>query len=328
MKIVITGGTGFIGQGIARALLKRGTLTGPSGAQEPIDAITLFDVAVPEQRPDGLDERVEIVAGDISDRDTVFGLIDRDDIAVFHLASVVSAGGEKDFDLAMRINLDGGINILEAARARKGTPRVVFASSLAVFGGDDLPSRVTDSTKQNPQTTYGMTKSTGEKMINDYTRKGFIDGRSARLATVVVRPGKPNAAASSFCSGVIREPLHGEECKLPVGRDTPMALIGVRACVQSFIALHEVDGDKLGKDRATNIGSDTFTVTEIIAALESVAAKRGIQLGTITDAPDAAIQSIVKGWPTHMDRTRGDALGFPKDESLEQIIEDFIDDHM
>lgn len=328
MKIVITGGTGFIGQGIARELLKRGTVTGPSGAQEEIDCIQLFDQTVPGEGSHGLDDRVSIVSGDISDRDTVFGLIDRDDISVFHLASVVSAEGERDFDLAMRVNLEGGHNVLEAARARQTRPRVVFASSLAVFGGDDLPSTVTDTTKQTPQTTYGITKSIGENMINDYTRKGFIDGRSARLATVVVRPGKPNAAASSFCSGVIREPLHGKECRLPVGRDTQMALIGARTCVESFIALHEVDGDELGKDRATNIGSATWTVAEMIEALEIVAARRGIALGLIVDNPLPEIQAIVSGWPTHMARTRADAFGFPQDDDMEQIIEDFIDDHM
>ncbi|MBE9552262.1 MAG: NAD-dependent epimerase/dehydratase family protein, partial [Proteobacteria bacterium] len=235
MKVVITGGAGFIGLNLARSIVKRGTLTGPSGQLEEVDSILLFDQVIPDSLPEGLDERAIMQAGDISDRDTVFGLVDRDDISVFHLASVVSGGGEKDFDLAMRVNLDGGRHVFEAARARKGLPRVVFASSVAVFGGRAMPKVVGDTTKQTPQTTYGMTKTIGELMVNDYTRKGFFDGRSVRLPTIFIRPGKPNAAASSFCSGVFREPLNGEECILPVKADVQMALLGYRNAVAGFI---------------------------------------------------------------------------------------------
>ena len=178
MKIVITGGLGFLGLGIARKLIER----------DEVKSLVLFDVAVPDALPDGLDGRVTMVAGDISDSSQVTALIDQDDIAVFHLASVVSAGGEKDFDLAMRVNLDGGRNILEACRARKGTPKVIFTSSLAVFGGNAMPDTVTDMTRVVPETTYGMTKAVGEMMINDYTRKGFVDGRAVRLPTVIIRP--------------------------------------------------------------------------------------------------------------------------------------------
>jgi nucleoside-diphosphate-sugar epimerase len=249
MKVVITGGTGFIGSNLARAIIKRGTLTGPTGQQEDVDSIVLFDQIIPDNLPDGLDERVTMQGGDISDRDTVFGLFDRDDISVFHLASVVSGGGEKDFDLAMRVNLDGGRNVLEAARARAGTPRVVVASSLAVFGGSAMPKVVGDTTKQTPQTTYGITKTICELLINDYTRKGFIDGRTVRLPTIFIRPGKPNAAASSFCSGVIREPLNGEECILPVKTGVLMALLGYRNAVKGFIGLHEADGAAIGQAR-------------------------------------------------------------------------------
>jgi nucleoside-diphosphate-sugar epimerase len=153
MKVVITGGTGFIGRMLARAILERGTLTGPSGAQEAVDAITLFDAFEPPAPLEGLDDRAKIVIGNISDTGLVTGLVDRDDISVFHLASVVSGGGEKDFDLAIRVNLTGGLNVLEAVRARAGTPRLVFASSIAVFGGAVMPAVVGDATKQTPQTT-------------------------------------------------------------------------------------------------------------------------------------------------------------------------------
>ena len=174
MKVVITGGAGFIGLRLAQRILEIGSLTGPDGSPTEVSDILLFDQVQPAARPPGLDERAHFESGDISDRDTVSALIDRDDISVFHLASVVSGGGEKDFDLAMRVNLDGGRNILEACRARAGVPRLVFASSIAVFGGAGMPDSVGDRTKQTPQTTYGITKSICELLINDYSRKAVI----------------------------------------------------------------------------------------------------------------------------------------------------------
>jgi len=328
MKVVITGGTGFIGLILARRLLEKGELTDSSGQSVAIDSIILFDQIAPDNRPGGLDDRVTIVAGDISDRETVSGLIDRDDIAVFHLASVVSGGGEKDFDLAMRVNLDGGLNILEAVRVRSGTPKLLFTSSIAIFGGDAMPPVVGDYTKPNPQTTYGMTKVAGEIMINDYSRKGFLDGRTARLPTVIIRPGKPNAAASSFASGVMREPLNGDECILPVGRDTAMASLGYRNIVDGIILLMEIDAAKLGTDRAVGLPSRTYTVAEMIAAMEGVAASRGISLGPVIDRPDSEIEAIVAGWPTATENDRALSLGLPLDSGLDEIIENFIDDYV
>ena len=328
MKVVITGGTGFIGLNLARALLLRDTLSGPGGTPQPIDSIVLFDQTLPAGRPQGLDDRVSLVGGDIADRATVAGLIDRDDISVFHLASVVSAGGERDFDLAMRVNLDGGRHVFEACRARGGRPRVVFASSIAVFGGTSMPLMVTDATKQTSQTTYGITKTIGELLINDYSRKGFFDGRSARLPTIIIRPGKPNAAASSFCSGVFREPLHGEACILPVTPDTRLPVLGYRNCVAGLIALHEAPTDALGDDRAVNLPSVSYSVEEMIAALKRVAASHDLHLGLITERIDPEIQAIVAGWATAADSHRAVALGLPEDESLDGVIQDFIDDFL
>ena len=326
MKVVITGGTGFLGQTLARELIARGELTAPDGSLREIDAIVLFDVSAPPVRPTGLDDRVTIVSGDIAYPDTVSALIDRDDISVFHLASIVSGQGEADFDLAMRINLDGGRLVLEACRARATTPRVVFASSVAVFGGEAMPEVVTDTTKPTPQTTYGMTKVIGELMVNDYTRKGFIDGRSARLPTIIVRPGKPNAAASSFCSGVFREPLNGEACVLPVTLDTTMPLLGYRNCVNGFIALHETEGDTLGGDRAINLPSCAYTVGDMVSAVERVAQTTGRILGPISVTRDPVIEAIVSGWATHMNSGRALAIGCPQDESLDRVILDYIED--
>ena len=334
MKVVITGGAGFVGQRLAQALLQRGSLSAPGGKAAPIDELLLFDVAVPSQRPAWADERVTLRAGDISDAAAVRALVDRDDISVFHLASVVSGGGEKDFDLALRVNLTGGLNVFEACRARAktgakpgaGLPRVVFASSIAVFGGSAMPPVVSDFAKQTPQTTYGVTKAICELLVNDYTRKGFFDGRSARLPTVIVRPGKPNAAASSFVSGLFREPLNGEACKIPVSEDTVMPLLGYRAIVGGFIALHEADGAALGDDRAVSLPSLTVTVRDMVDALQRVAAGR--KLGEIVFEPDPFIQRICDGWPKDASYERASRLGLPRDAILDAIVENYIEDYL
>ncbi len=324
MKVVITGGAGFIGLNLARALLVRGELTGPSGAPEAIDSLVLFDSAAPPARPAGLDGRAEFVAGDACDRDAVFGVIDRDDVAVFHLASVVSGEGERDFDLAMRVNLDGGRAVLEACRARAGRPRLVFASSIAAFGGAVMGEVVGDSTKQTPRTTYGVTKAVCELLVNDYTRKGFLDGRSARLPTVIIRPGAPNQAASGFASAVFREPLDGNECIVPVGLETRMPVLGHRTAVACLIALHEADGARIGDDRAVGLPSLSVTVGEMIESLERVAGDR--PLGRIVVRSDPAIEAVVAGWPPYAACDRALALGLPREGDLDGIVRAYIED--
>lgn len=326
MKAVITGGTGFVGRLLAERILARGTLTGPSGAAEPVDELVLFDATLPPALPKALAGRAKAVAGDVADRAQIDALVDRDDVSVFHLASIVSGEGEQNFDLAMRVNLDGGRNILEACRRRKSTPRLVFTSSIAVFGAPGMGSRVDDFTKETPQTTYGVTKAIGELMVNDYTRKGFLDGRSARLPTVIVRPGRPNKAASSFVSGVIREPLNGEPCALPVGLDTVMPILGYRSIVENLIRLHEAPGAALGADRAVSFPSLDVTLRDMVAALERVA--QGRKLGPIEVAPDPAIERIVAGWPTGTAWAKAAALGLVCDPDLDTIIRAYIADFL
>ncbi len=327
MKVVITGGAGFLGQRLARALLARGTLTGASGTQEEIERLILFDAAVPEQPPAGLDDaRVSLVAGDVADGGTVRGLIAGDSLSVFHLASVVSAGAEQDFDLALRVNLSGGLNVLEACRAAPGLPRLVFTSSIAVFGGSALPGTIDDATKITPQGTYGVTKVMNEHLVADYTRKGWLDGRGGRPPTVIVRPGKPNKAASSFASGLFREPLAGVDHELPVSRETRIVLGGYRTIVASLVALHEVPSAALGDDRTINLPSFSATAGEMVAALERVGAGRS--LGAVIDAPDAAIQRIVGSWPGHARAERAAALGLPENPPLDEVVRQYIKDYV
>ncbi len=215
MNVLITGGAGFLGQKLARALLARGTLSGADGSQQAIDQLVLVDVV---QANDFGDPRVRVVTGDITDPALMHSLIDAGATSVFHLAAVVSGQAEADFDLGMRINLDASRLLLEACRAAGHKPRVVFTSSVAVYGGK-LPDVVRDDTALNPQSSYGAQKAIAELLLNDFSRKGFVDGRVLRLPTISVRPGKPNKAASSFASGIIREPLNGAEAICPVSPD-------------------------------------------------------------------------------------------------------------
>lgn len=326
MKVIITGGGGFLGNQLGRILLERGTLTGPSGDQEPIEELVLFDVLIPEERKLGLDGVAKFVTGDVSDRDVIAGLLDRSDVSVFHLASMVSGECEVDFDAAMEVNLDGGQLLLEGLRKLDGRPRMVFASSVAAFGGASMPEVVGDSTKRCPQTTYGMTKVICELMINDYTRKGFLDGRGARLPTVIIRPGKPNTAASSFASGMFREPLAGKPCELPVSRDQRMPVIGYRTVVDSFIGLHELEAAKLDDDRIYTLPSHDLTVKEMVKVLEREAARLNLELGPVVDAPDPVIQKIVDTWPVATDASRALEVGLPDVEPLEKIIQGYVED--
>jgi len=324
MKVIITGGGGFLGSQLCQKLLERGMLTGPSGSAEKITEIVLLDAVF--HRP-ATDPRVRQITGDISSRDTVFSAIGSDAAtAIFHLASMVSGECEERFDDALRVNLDGGRNVFEAARAAAGRPRLVFASSIACFGGEAMQDPNTDRTKLTPQTTYGMTKAICELMVNDHSRKGHFDGRSVRLPTVIIRPGKPNAAASSWASGMFREPLAGEPCLLPVRRDQCHPMTGYRTVIGSLIALHEVPADRLRDDRAIGLPAHRVTPQLAEAVLREVAAERGLKLGPIADAFDARIQGIVSNWPVAVDGARAIALGLPSPPPLKQIVEHYLED--
>ncbi len=309
---------------LAARILERGALTGARGS-EKVDEIVLFDTPSTAALPFS-DRRVNVVHGDISDEATVKKLVDRPDLSVFHLASVVSGGAELDFDLALRVNLDGHRYLLEALRALKTRPRHVFASSIAAYGGPDLPQTVMESTRQVPQTTYGMTKSVGELLVNDYSRKGFIDGRCARLPAVIVRPGAPNKAASGFVSGVIREPLNGIDMALPVALETKMVVAGYRTVVDNLIELHELDGAKLDGDRAVNLPNHAVSLGAMVESLKRVAASR--RLGAITVTPDPFVEKIVAGWPVGLDAGRAVALGLSPAADLDTIIGEYISDYL
>lgn len=321
MKIVITGGGGFLGHQLCQKLLERGTL-----CDKPVGQIVLLDAFF--HKP-VTDQRVTQMQGDISDREAVFNAVGNEaDTAIFHLASMVSGECEERYDDAIRVNLGGGMNVFEAARVAAGRPRVVFASSVACYGGMDMSQMMSDDTKQRPQTTYGVTKAMCEMLVNDHTRKSHFDGRSVRLPTVIIRPGRPNAAASSWASGMFREPLGGVECLLPIRRDQPHPMTGYRTVVDSFIALAEVDESKLGKDRAYVLPAHRVTPQIAEKVITEVAAEKGIALGPIVDAFDARIQGIVDNWPQQVDGSRAVAIGIPRPPELKVIVEQYVEDFL
>lgn len=321
METLITGGAGFLGTRLARALLARGTLTGPDGSQQAITGLTLLDIV-----PAAIDDpRVRVVVGDISDADVIARALTPQTTSIFHLAAIVSGQAEADFELGMRINFDATRLILERARTVGTRPRVVFTSSVAVFGGP-LPAQVSDGTIATPQSSYGAQKLMGEILVTDYSRKGFIDGRALRMPTICVRPGVPNKAASSFASGIVREPLNDQPAVCPVAPETPMWVMSPRKAIEGLIHGHEIDGAALGATRTLNMPGLATSVREMVGALEKVA---GASVASrIRWEPDPAVIRIVNSWPGSFDPARATALGFAADPDFESIVRAHIQDEL
>jgi len=311
MRAVITGGGGFLGSKLARALLARGEFS----------RIVLFDAAFPPDLP--RDPRLEAVTGDVADPAAVARAVTPDTASLFHLAAVVSGAAEGDFDLGMRVNLDGTRLVLERLRCCARPPRVVFASSVAAFGGE-LPATLDDTVTPGPQTSYGTQKVIGEYLVADYSRKHFIDGRSLRLPTIVVRPGRPNAAASSFASGIIREPLNGVPAECPVGPETGVWLLSPKRCIEAFVHAHDLPASAWGASRVVNLPGITVSVARILEALGRVA---GAQVAKrIAWKPDERIRAIVRSWPERFATPRALAMGFRPDPDIDTVIRDYIAD--
>ncbi len=320
MRVLITGGAGFLGQRLARQLLAQGQLTDSHGQLQTISELVLVDVVAAH---DFNDARVKVVTGDIADGALMRATIDTQTSSIFHLAAIVSGQAEADFELGMRINLDASRLLLDICRELGHKPKVVFTSSVAVYGGQ-LPEVVQDTTALNPQSSYGAQKAIGELLLNDYSRRGFVDGRVLRLPTISVRPGKPNKAASSFASGIIREPLNGDACVCPVATDLRLWLLSPRGAIASLIAGHELAGASFGASRTVNLPGLSVSVGAMIAALEQVAGADVV--ARISYAPDPAIERIVKSWPGAWDTARAAALGLTADADFASIIGAYMDD--
>lgn len=324
MRLMITGGAGFVGARLAQTLLARGTLAG-----REIARIVIADQA-PLPAALAADPRVEVRTGALLAH--AAALREEPFDGVFHLASAVSGECEADFDLGLRSNLDSTRALLDALRARMlaghAPARLVFSSSVAVFGPDPavpLPAVVADTTLPTPQTSYGMHKLVCEHLVADWTRKGFIDGRSARLMTVTVRPGRPNGAASSFFSGIVREPLAGEEAVCPVDDTVAHPVTSVRATVEGLIAVYEASREAYGGRTALNLPALNITVRQMLAALEAVAGPK--VRARVRFERDERIAGIVAGWPRAASAERAARLGLRPEPDFESIIRQYMADH-
>ncbi len=320
MHILITGAAGMIGRKLTARLVGEGALHG-----RPIDRLTLLDVGVP-QRPENFAAPVEAVAADIADPSAAAAAISGRPDVIFHLAAIVSGEAELDFEKGMRVNFDGSRALLEAIRATGGhRPRFVFASSLAVFGAP-FPAAIPDDFALTPLTSYGTQKAMIELLLADYSRRGFLDGVGIRLPSIVVRPGRPNKAASGFFSSIIREPLNGEEAILPVADSVLHWHASPRAAVGFLVHAAGLDRDTLGPRINLTMPGVCCTVAEQIAALRRIAGDK--VAARIRRETDPLVARIVAGWPSRFDPRRALALGFKAETSFDDIICAHIEDEL
>ncbi|HSS70770.1 MAG TPA: D-erythronate dehydrogenase [Casimicrobiaceae bacterium] len=321
MRIVITGGAGFLGSRLARAILARGALVDARGERREVRELVLLDVA-----PALIDDpRAASITGDLADPSLIERVVTRDTDAIFHLAAVVSGQAEAEFDLGMRVNVDATRLLLERCRKLARPPKFVFTSSLAVFGGA-LPDPVPDDAVLTPQTSYGTQKAIGEFLVYDMARKGYIDGRSLRLPTITVRPGKPNRAASSFASSIIREPLNGVDAPCPVGPSTRVWVSSPRTVIANLLLAHDVPAARFVHTRSINVPGMCVSVGEMVAALRRVAGD--VVAERVKWQPDPVIERIVATWPPRFAPVLGPALGMRADDDFEAIIRQYVEDEL
>ncbi|MCW6508589.1 D-erythronate dehydrogenase [Lichenifustis flavocetrariae] len=323
MHILIIGAAGMVGRKLTDRLVKDKTL----GGQE-ISALTLVDVVAPA-KPAGFAGAVETITADLSAPGEAEKLAAKRPDTIFHLAAIVSGEAEADFDKGYRINLDGTRFLFEAIRQQgvqqRYAPRVVFTSSIAVFGAP-FPDKIDDEFFSTPLTSYGTQKAIGELLLNDYSRKGFFDGIGIRLPTICVRPGKPNKAASGFFSNILREPLSGQEAVLPVSPEVRHWFASPRAAVGFLVHAATIDTARLGWRRNLSLPGLSATVGEEIEALRRVGGDKAVNL--IRHEPDATIGKIVDGWARDFDASRAESLGFKAERSMDEIIRAHVEDEL
>ncbi len=316
MKVLITGGGGFLGSKLALALVKRGQLRG-----KPISELLLADLVAPQSFDAPF--KVTGLACDITNQTAVNEMLACRPDVIYHLAAVVSGQAEAEFDTGMTINLFGTLNLLEGARKLASNPVFIFASSIAVYGGE-IPDQIEDWTALNPQNSYGSQKAASELLLNDFSRKGFVDGRGLRLPTNTIRPGKANKAASSFMSSIFREPLQGDEAICPVSPDYTHWFLSPRKCIENLIHGAEVDGSALGLNRCFALPGQTHTIGDMVEAMRRIAGENPVNL--IRWEPDENIQRVVLGWKAHFNPQKALKLGFTADTSFEDNIRFFLED--
>lgn len=314
MKVLVTGAGGFLGRRLTKELLSRGSLVGPDGTPQKITQLTLADLG-PVASPDAPDCSVEVVQGDLADPGVLSDLCARPFDSLFHLASQLTFHAEQDPDHAWAVNVAPLRALIAAAQ---GCPRVVFASSIAVFGGD-FPTEVADDIAPLPETTYGTHKAVNELILADASRHGRIDGRSLRLPIVLLRPGVTQPVVSDRIAAIVREPLEGRDFAAPLPPEAEVPVVSAGAVVRGFLTLHDLPADRLPPKRALNLPALTVTVAEMVAA-----AARAGATGSVTSAPDAATQAVVAGWPRNFISRHAAGLGIAPDADFDAIIADYL----
>ncbi len=321
MNIIVFGGGGFIGKRLVLQLLVEGKIETSNGTNT-INRVIVFDKSL-SAFPN--DERLELIEGDICFTKDIDHAISKDIDIIFHVAAIVSGQAETDFSLGMDVNFNATRLILERCKVLESCPIFVFASTCGVFGGD-LPDTVTDLTATIPQSSYGTAKAMSELLINDYSRRGWVDGRSLRLPTIVIRPGKPNAATSSFASGILREPLMGNNSVCPVDRSTQIWISSPKKAVDNFIHSVRLSKEAYGKNRIVSLPGITTSVEEMAQGLERVAGGSAVAL--IEWKPDPFIQRIFYTFPFSFDTAKANELGFKQDQGIADIIDLFIKEEL
>ena len=311
MKILVTGAAGFLGTRLVNALL-----ADPSG----FPGMTAI-VAADTMRCPVPDARVQPRVGTIADPAFVRSLVDADVGVVYHLAAVLSGGAEAEFDAGMEVNVDGTRALLEACRTRARSPRLVFSSTIAVFGGE-LPPVVPENLALTPQTSYGAEKAIAETLVAEYSRRGFVDGVACRLATITVRPGKPNSALSSFVSGIIREPVAGIDTTCPVPLDTPLWICSPDAVTRNLLHAARIDTASLGTRRALNLPGLTVTTGQMLDSLERIAGPA--VRARVRMEHDERVARAMRGWPAALDDSRAVGLGFVRDTDVDSIVQQYV----
>ena len=323
MRVVITGGAGFLGKLLAAKILERGALTDVSGQLRDVSELVLVDMAAAQGESWITDKRVSQVIGDVADHNVLAQAMTANTASVFHLAAVVSGQAEADFDIGMRVNVDSTRTLLELTRTLPTPPKFVFTSSIAVFGGA-LPAVLPDDQILTPQGSYGAQKAMSELLVSDMSRKGMIDGRSLRLPTITVRPGKPNKAASSFASGMIREPLAGVAAVCPASPDAKMWVQSPPRVIENLLIGHEASASTLLNTRSISVPGITVSVREMVESLRRVSGDAVAD--RVTWQLDPAIDRLVSSWPQAFSAERGKALGMTADASFDDMVRAYMND--
>jgi nucleoside-diphosphate-sugar epimerase len=325
MRVVVTGAAGFIGRRLTAALIGQGRLAGPAGNPTPISELVLADqIAFDPPPADAI--RIRCAIGDLRDagfRQALFaGGID----SLFHLAASLTTEAERDIALGIETNVLSLLGLLALCRGQPVSPRLVFASSIATFGGA-LPAVVDDSTVQTPQTSYGVHKVIAEQLISDHSRHGVVDGRCLRLPIVVIRPPVNHSGAAPSVSdrvaAILREPLNGRDVDCPFKPETRLPLVSVQAVVRSLLTLHDLPGSRLGLFRAFNLPALSVSVAAMVDGLQAYSDRKP---GKVQWKPDATMQAIVDGWPAQFDSARARQLGILPDASMTEIIDAYLKD--